>query len=404
MNKLLIGILPIFVSSSSYAQCIAPVEYVKFTGVAAQPESNGSVTLGTYSRISPDGKFVLRSIAGSHTSKVTLNEIFTNTNGKKLARSYNTRMDNEAFPVQGTWRYVVDPGGDHYQPKEILNKQKDARKSFNGGINGFYTAAAELPSLDPNSIKILSLSGPTTSNNEATELTTAVVYLKKNSSGQYEFDKESKRTSICGNLKNEKMFTMPMISVDGTEFSAVPTSPANGKPSSRIYKLEGANCILDDDLGFITAKTIFGFARDGKKAPVIFMGNSVMDSEEVGKKINVSGVHYYDRDLKKSFYIGDRSTDLQVDAFPGATKDGRIIVGAKWKEIQKDVPVEQSGYVIMDPFQSESMRKLPDHMRPKKCITRSEVAAAEKEQAGIYGLTFSENQSNPVSGSAATNR
>ncbi|MBK9322213.1 MAG: hypothetical protein IPM97_04525 [Bdellovibrionaceae bacterium] len=85
-----------------------------------------------YSRISPDGRFVLRSFSGDHLSAVTLMEIFKQPNGLKGARAYETDLDNEAFPVQGSWRFLVDIDGSHYLLKDIMTHQKDAKKQFRG--------------------------------------------------------------------------------------------------------------------------------------------------------------------------------------------------------------------------------------------------------------------------------
>lgn len=413
-------------SSLGFAQveCVKANEYIPFVGKAALKNRDGSsASLGTYSRISPDGRYVLRSLSGDHLTSASLMEIRDTTNGGKEAIAYNTNLKNEAFPVQGSWRFVNNIGGDHFRVADVINHEKKASRQFKGGIEGFYATAAEIPGGTDASIKIRSLSWPNDGNQAtAGSLKNKVIEVSKNRDGSYKKLKESSSYTMCGNLRKTEgdMFTLPMISTDGKEFAAFPVNSADKKPTMRIYEF-GANntdCKLVEDLGFATSKVIFGFPQEGKKAPIVFLGSSTMQGAEVCKpsnkgqtqcfkdRIPVSGIHLYDRDLKKTFYVGDRSRKVDsVDSFPGMTKDGRVVYGARWQECSsgnKSACVEKVGYVIADPYQSEDYRQFlkdnPKHAaKAKTCITKAEVLKVEQEQRVIYGLSSGGGNPPPAS-------
>lgn len=445
-------------ASESYSKCIPAYEYVPFAGVAAEPSRSGNVYLGTYSRISPDGKYVMRSLSGDNLSRVTVMELRSDGKGGKEAVAYQTSFENEAFPVQGSWRFLNNVGGESYRLKDILQKQKNAEEQFKGGISGFYATAAELPGGTDSEIKIRSLSWPNSNNQDAPgQLKNRMITIRKRADGSYQKTSESQDHLMCSNLKATEgnMFSLPMISPDGKEFAAQPQNPKNGRVSMRVYSF-GENeedCKFEDDTNAPSSKAIFGYAQNGKKAPVVFLSSGVMDGETKCRdvfsemvpdplepkemvlvkydppkkvcwipKIPVSGIHLYDRDLKRTFYVGDRSAPLTtVDSFPGMTKDGRVVFGAQWNACQVlkrkvnvldkngkpeldengvnktteesyNYCVPKTGYVIADPNQSEDMKrfrannpKLAADM--KSCITTEEVAKVEADQAVIYGLT-----------------
>ena len=99
-------------------QCIAPLTYLPLDGNAVGFDAQGVPALGTYERISPDGRFILRSYSGAKVGTVSLMELPASGDG--LIRVYSTPFSNEAFPVQGTWRYLVDVNGDHYRFTDVL--------------------------------------------------------------------------------------------------------------------------------------------------------------------------------------------------------------------------------------------------------------------------------------------
>lgn len=394
MKKLILASAALIsVSGGASAKCISPHEYVPFIGEAARPGGNGQVALGMYSRISPDGRFVLRSFSGDHLSTVTLMELAKQTNGTKVAKAYETDLKNESFPVQGSWRFIVDvDGSSHYRVGDIVNRQKDAKRQFRGGISGFYATSAEMPGSTNEKIVLRSLSWPNDSNGTegmgTGQLKNMLVTVKKNSDGSYDKTDSEGAFTMCNNLRTSDgwLYSLPMISADGTEFSAMPQKPADRKSSMRIYRF-GANnkdCEKVDDLNVPASKAIFGFAQPGKKAPLVFYSNSVVGNRPV------TGIHLYDRDLKKTFFVGDTTKWVAPDAFPGMTKDGRIIYGAKWKDCE--TCAEKTGYVITDFYQSEDFKRFRQQSpgqakNMKQCVTEEEVAKVESEQAAIYGLS-----------------
>jgi len=392
MRNLILTLSTLFLVQTAFAKCIAPVEYVPFTGVAAKPGKDGQVMLGNYSRISPDGRFVLRSYSGDYLSTVTLMEIFKQSDGTKAARAYETDFNNEAFPVQGTWRFLVDMDGSHYRLVDLLKNQKDADKQFRGGIGGFYTAAAEFPGGTDSKILIRSLSWPNqhggmSDQQGVGQLTNEIITVKKNSDGSYQKTNSDGPYSMCSNLSDSDgwSYSLPMISADASEFAALPQSPSDHRASMRVYKF-GANnkdCIKEDDLNVPASKAIFGFSQTGKKAPLVFLASSNVGNAPV------YGIHLYDRELKRTFYVGDNSKWVSPDAFPGMTRDGRVIYGAKWKDCASCE--EKAGYVITDFYQSQDVKRFkqqyPDLAKGfKECITEDDVAKVEAEQSVMYGF------------------
>lgn len=390
-------ILTCLVSLKAHANnCIPANEYVPFTGVAAKANKNGDPNgppMGSYMRISPDGKYVIRSLSGDHLTRVTLMELREKEGGGKEAVAYKTDFAVEAFPVQGTWRFVNDTNGDHFLLRDVLQKQTDAKKQFKGGMTGFYATAAELPGGTDASRRIRSLAWPDPDKGQAS-LKNMEVEFKKNADGSYSKVSETSRNYMCDNLKDSdgNAFTLPMISQDGKEFAAQPlyAKDRDTKPGIRIYEF-GENlkdCRLVDSTGFSASKLIFGFAKDGKKAPLTFLG--------APSSGGANGVHVYDRELKRAFYIGDRSASVvAVDSFPGMTKDGRVIYGAKWNECKQGVGASKcelkTGFVIADPNQSEDMKNFRKEnpgaaAHIKECITKAEVRKVEEEQRLLYGL------------------
>lgn len=398
MKFLLAAFVLLSFAQNSFAKCVPVNEYVPFVGQAAQPSRDGSVALGMYSRISPDGRFVLRSFSGDRLSTVTLMEITKGADGSKGATAHETDFNNEAFPIQGTWRFLSDLDGSHYRVVDIIRDGKSAKRQFRGGISGFYTAAAEMPGATDSEIQIRSLSWPNSNSHGIGgsdtqgigQLTNQILTAKKNSDGSYDKADTSSEFRMCDNIRKTDgtMFSLPMISTNGSEFSAMPQSPQDHRMTIRIYKF-GANnkdCEPADDLNVPASKAIFGFPQSGKTAPLVFLSNSVVNNQAV------YGIHLYDRDLKRTFFLGDRSKQISPDSFPGMTRDGRVIYGAKWKDC--GTCAEKTGYIITDFFQAEDVKRFrqayPDQAKNlKQCVTEEDVAKVEAEQAAMYGLSQS---------------
>ncbi|MNK07828.1 hypothetical protein D3C87_257480 [compost metagenome] len=394
MKIQLAALVFLFGATEAYGKCVPAHEYVPFIGTAGRAGRDGNVPLGMYSRISPDGRFVMRSFSGDNLSAVTLMEIVKQSNGASGAKAYLTDFDNEAFPVQGSWRFLVNVDGSHYRLADIVKNQKNAKRQFRGGISGFYTAAAELPGATDRNIRIRSLSWPNSSgadgvddNQGKGQLTNKTLTVRKSSDGNYDMSDSTSLNYMCSNLRSSDgtMFTLPMISTDGMEFAALPINPKDRRSTMRIYRFgsNGKDCSRVDDLNVAASKAIFGFPQTGKKSPVVFLSSGMSGNKPA------YGIHLYDRNLKKTFFVGDRAKQVNPDSFPGMTKDGRIIYGAKWKDCASCA--EKTGYVITDFYQSEDFKRFretnPDSTKAlKACVTEEDVAKVQAAQASLYGL------------------
>lgn len=367
--------------------CTAAFTYLPFKGSWVQPDEGGRISLGIYTRVSPDGRYLLRSHSGSGLTDVTVMEL---DRQKKAVKPYLTSLSGEAFAVQGTWRYIVDIDGSHYHLRDILRDQKRARSQFRAGVRGFYATAAELPGGTKSAHRIRSLSWPSPSDTgmlgtqESGALFNEVVDVAVDAAGNAEDNESTGSRYLCRNLSSSDgwMFSLPMVSADGKEFAARPQNPKDRLGGIRIYEF-GANhedCTLVDRVDFMSSKVIFGYPKNGQKPPVVFYEGSG----------GIVGLHYYDRVLKRIFVVRDSSRRSVVDGYPGFTRDGRLIYGARWDNCDSGGHcVEETGYVIADPYQSEDVRNFrrthPEANLPE-CIAESEVLKVEAEQREIYGL------------------
>ena len=373
-------------------QCIAPLTYLPLDGNAVGFDAQGVPALGTYERISPDGRFILRSYSGAKVGTVSLMELPASGDGP--IRVYSTPFSNEAFPVQGTWRYLVDVNGDHYRFTDVLRRQGEAKPLFRAGMTGFYAAASELPRPQTNpgglpdeqAIYIRSLSWPQNADADSQgvgPLQAETIEVQDDGRSA-----RVKRTTgarfICSNRRSEDggVFALPMISIDGLEFSAIPQSPNQGQPSMRVYGLiadpmaTAHPCDLHADLGMSPGKAVFGFPQDHASAWLTFS--------------DLGHVYVHDRALRRTFRLDHAKHGVLASAFPGLTRDGRVIYGATWRDCAdaKTCP-EQAGYVVADPYQSQAYR---DHWRaagakpPLSCITQKAVAAERARFARFHGL------------------
>jgi hypothetical protein len=347
-----------------------------------------TVALGAYERVSPDGRFVLRSFSSSRLGEVSLIEL--SADGKVL-RAIPTPLTNEAFPVQGSWRYLVDTNGDHYTFESILrngyagymlnssqNTAKPVYPVFRGGMDGFYAAASELPSSKPGHIRIRSLSWPNASGDSLTQGEGALA------TRTIEVDTQRQRITQDSGVvfhcrerirQDGPMYALPMISVDGTEFAALPQTPVQGKQTMRIFGFgsDGKGCEAKQSFDFASGKAIFGFSSEGTAANIAWEYNTQ--------------AFWYSRELQMPFNIapaelGGRATgqhyQLHASAFPGLTRDGRVIYGATLKDCSAGTAScrERVGYLITDPYQSNAYRNfMLTYKGParQQCITMGDV-------------------------------
>lgn len=367
-----------------------------------------TVALGAYERVSPDGRYILRSYSGQRLGEVSLIEL---SSEGQVIRAIPTPLKNEAFPVQGSWRYLVDTNGDHYTFDSIVRSkyagdrpflsQHAPRPVFRGGMDGFYAAAAELPSAKPGHIRIRSLSWPNATGDSQTQGEGALA------SRTIEVDVQRHRiTGDSGTVfhclqrirEDGPLYALPMISVDGREFAALPQTPVQGKQTMRIFgfgdgassaansavgQAEGKGCELREAFEFSSGKAIFGFPQPGNADQRARAADLAWEYQ--------SQAFWYSRELQQPFNIAPaelagRATgadfELQASAFPGLTQDGRVIYGATLKDCKSGVCKERAGYMISDPYQSNAYRNFTLTYKGKarqQCITQADVMRVRAE-------------------------
>ena len=409
-------------------QCIPPWQFAELgAGVAgSQTDVYGktAVALGSYERISPDGRFILRSFSGSRLGEVSLIEL---SSAGQVVKAHGTPLSNEAFPVQGTWRYLVDVNGDHYAFNSLLRNISKGqgpiippKPLFRGGMTGFYAAAAELPPDKPGPVvRIRSLSWPNANggaNGGDNQGEGALVSrtLQINVDTQ-KIVGDSGVTSLCTQRVREDgpLYALPMISVDGLEFAALPQTPpatAKGQPTMRIFGFgrSGNACEPRATFSALSGKAIFGFTpererpKDPKTVPTI-----ERDISEAGADLayeyrgQVWWVHRgagtggaaSGQPFNIAPYFDNPATQLLASAFPGITQDGRVIYAATLKDCGKDASgkqcQERSGYVVTDPYQSNAWQTfLRQHKGParRQCITQGDVAQSRAQFAKFHGI------------------
>lgn len=343
--------------------------------------------LGMYMRVSPDGRYILRSFSGAKLGDVTLIELpdphlrLTPEQQATRVEFHPTPLENEAFPVQGSWRYLVNPNGEHYRFEDIVRLHKKAQPVFKGGMTGFYAAAAELPvsnnAKDTNTIRIRSMSWPNADGDDDTQ-GVGNLYAQT-----ITVDTQTHRVVDSGDsvrlcdervAKDGSLFALPMISTDGLEFSALPQKlSAQGTPTMHIYRFgaSGGGCALADAFKAQSGKTIFGYANGTQAAPLAYE----FDSQ----------IWWYERDSRTPYLLAPQwedigvkltkkqraKTSLLANGFPGITRDGRVIYGAKIRYCATRPCRERVGIVITDPYQSASWRNA--HLEPLSTNAKQEV-------------------------------
>jgi hypothetical protein len=391
-------------------QCILQNEFITLPPSLAgtQTDSYGKTTtqLGAYERVSPDGRFILRSFSGARLGDVSLIELSapnsaTGGAASSVVRIYETPLSNEAFPVQGTWRYVVSTAGEHYALSDILTKASRAKPLFKGGMTGFYAAASELSDKPP-LVRIRSFSWPNSTGDAQTQGEGALAVRTITVNTQtHRITADTGHQNICGERQREDgaLYALPMISVDGQEFAALPQLPSKlnpeGKPTMRIYAFgdSGQGCQPKASFNFASGKAIFGFpttdVSNESAAPLAY--------EYKGQ------AWWFNRALNQPFNLAPFEADnaairnVDASAFPGLTQDGRVIYGATWQRCVanpegsagKPACLPEAGYVVSDPWQSNAYRAYllaKQLTAPKACITQADVAQARLAFGRLHGL------------------
>ena len=369
--------------------CIPAVSYLALDGSMVGLDSNGVPALGTYERISPDGRFVLRSYSGAQLGEVSLIEL-PGDGSAAATRAFRTPLRNEAFPVQGSWRYLVDVDGSHFRLRDVLRLQQNATPLFQGGMRGFYAAASELEPVgkaDPALVWIRSMSWPQgdRAGQGTGPLQVRTIGVRDNGE-KAEVVVDTGPQFICGSRQASDggVYTLPMISVDGKEFSAIPINPRAGQPSMRVYGLsatvpgEQHACDLRMDLKASPGKAVFAFA--GRPSAMLAYTDN-------------ASVYFVDRRAPlqdQVFRVDDERTQVLASAFPGFTRDGRIVFGASWKDCSaKGSCASRSGYVVADPYQNVDYRQQLQRFglrADKACITQADVRSERRRFAEAWGL------------------
>jgi hypothetical protein len=406
-------------------QCIPQNQFIALDPVLAGLNEDNQVALGAYERVSPDGRYVLRSFSGSKLSAVSLVEIagppgLTAIKGQvSRQKIVSTPLSNEAFPVQGSWRYLVDTNGDHYTFNSVLgSKNKDYKANssikplFSGGMDGFYAAASEVdtsyPTRDGKAVNIRSLSWPNANTPSATSderqgegmLTSRTITVD---AVRQSVVADSRRVNLCLDRLREDgaMYALPMISVDGQEFAALPQNPVSGVATMRIFKFgaDGKQCIPSGQFTLQSGKVIFGFSSKTKKhADVAYEYRGqvwwVRRDDSLKSLIPLNLAPWEDPAFKPT-KANPAYKDVTASAFPGFTRDGRIIYAASWKRCDSALDsacVPEAGYVVSDPYQSNAYRNELlqnknniSNNAAKSCITVQDVAKERAAFSAFHG-------------------
>jgi hypothetical protein len=401
--------------------CIPQNQFIALDPALAGLNDENQVALGAYERISPDGRYILRSYSGKKLSAVSLVELpgppgLSAVKGQvSRQRILSTPFSNEAFPVQGSWRYLVDTNGDHYTFNSILGDKNAVyshiKPVFSGGMDGFYAAASEVsavdgsyPLRDVQPVLIRSLSWPNANaSGSATEnrqgegmLTSRTLTVDTN---KHRVMADSARVNLCLNRLGQDgtMYALPMISVDGKEFAALPQNPVSGVPTMRIFEFgaDGKQCVPSGQFTLQSGKVIFGFSNRAKKHADVayeYRGQVWWVRRDDGMKslIPLNLAPWEDPAFKAS-KANPAYRDVTASAFPGFTRDGRVIYAANWKRCdgatQRDC-TQEGGYVVSDPYQSNAYRNdlLQTQAKPvKSCITVQEVANERAAFSAFHG-------------------
>ena len=394
-------------------QCIPQNQFIALDPKLAGLDDNQEVALGAYERISPDGRFVLRSYSGKRLTAVSLVELpgpqpMPGQPGQsRQQRIFDTPFENEAFPVQGSWRYLVDTNGDHYEFSSILRHKTDAKPLFKGGMTGFYAAAAEVGSTYPvrttGPIRIRSLSWPNAAGSAETQgegmLTSRTLTVDP---VNQRIVADSGRVNLCLErvATDGPMYALPMISVDGHEFAALPQMPVAGVPTMRIFGFgaNGQQCEPHGQFTSQSGKVIFGFSGNHPKklADVAYEYRGQAwwyQRDQVGASATPFNLAPWE-DGPNTTQTNQRSSykNVLASAFPGITRDGRVIYAATWKRCAGTSCTPEGGYVVADPYQSNAYKNhvlqtaSGGKVSTKTCITLQDVARERAAFAAFHGI------------------
>ena len=87
---------------------------------------------------------------------------------------------------------------------------------------------------------------------------------------------------------------------------------------------------------------------------------------------------------------------ILASAFPGLTRDGRVIYAATWQTCTGTTCANEGGYVASDPYQSNAYMnflKDPNNQATvsnvsKRCITKNDVLRERRDFANFHGIAY----------------
>lgn len=266
--------------------------------------------VGMYHRIHPSGNYVLASAAASGltSNRVVIIDLTGKVDGKTVAKTINTPMIDETYPVEGNWSLLASPnnkdGMRYYKFDDVLKKEKDADAVMNDkDHNQYYHSSAELPGSTPQEFKFRTMLWQGSRYRDYT--------IKYKNNGSVDKVEHTETQTACG-----QTLSSPILSKDGTE---VATLTGRG---TEIYKIgEGGKCELVDSLGYSTSKVNFSYPKAGSKGQIVFYGqtNIMVNGAPQASR----GIFIYDRDSKTTRKLS--LPDDQTPNYPGMTADGRVI-------------------------------------------------------------------------------
>ena len=183
--------------------------------------------------------------------------------------------------------------------------------------------------------------------------------------------------------------------------SALPQTPVQGQQSMRIFGFgeDGKGCELRQAFEFSSGKAIFGFAQPAAANPAPSTASARTGTADLALEYR-GQAFWYSRELNTPFNLAPfelegRATgadfELSASAFPGITRDGRVIYGATLKDCRPAAagaaPAacrERVGYMISDPYQSNAYRQfMLSYKGParRQCITLADVRKARADFA-----------------------
>jgi hypothetical protein len=206
-------------------------------------------------------------------------------------------------------------------------------------------------------------------------------------------------TPLCRNRVAEDgpMYALPMISVDGQEFAALPQLPVKGQATMRIYGFgeSGQACEPHTAFHFSSGKTIFGFPGQGtapRPADLAYEYHGQIWWFHRGQSMGSTGDAGDGQRFNIAPYEADSRVQWIASSFPGITRDGRVIYAATRKECPPNgssTCTERVGYITADPYQSHAYRNhLQDHpdIPAHACITPADVQRERGAFARMHGL------------------